>query len=168
MIKVLFVCLGNICRSPMAEGIFNAKVKSEGLEKHLKSDSAGTSDYHIGELPDERTLSCAKRKGITILHRGRQIHQTDFRDFSYILAMDTHNLKNLNQLKEKTAYANKEVYLMRNFVAGSTGLPVPDPYYGGEKEFEEVYQILDEALDGFITHLKEVHPLLKQKREELF
>ena len=149
----------------MAEGIFNAKVKSLGLDKHLQSDSAGTSDYHIGELPDERTLSCAKRKGIAILHRGRQVHHTDFRDFSYIVAMDEHNLKNLNQLKEKTAFPNKEVYLMRNFVAGSTGLPVPDPYYGGEKEFEEVYAILDEALDGFLDHLKQAHPQLGDKGE---
>jgi protein-tyrosine phosphatase len=147
----------------MAEGIFNAKVKSLGLDQHLQSDSAGTSDYHIGELPDERTLSCTKRKGIAILHRGRQVHHTDFRDFSYIVAMDEHNQKNLNQLKEKTAFPTKEVYLMRNFVAGSTGLPVPDPYYGGEKEFEEVYAILDEAMDGFLNHLKKAHPHLVEK-----
>lgn len=151
----------------MAEGIFNAKVKSLGLDQRLQSDSAGTSDYHIGELPDERTLSCAKRKGIAILHRGRQVHHTDFRDFSYIVAMDEHNLKNLNQLKEKTAFATKEVYLMRNFASGSLGLPVPDPYYGGEKEFEEVFTILDEALDGFLNHLKEVHPLIFENSEEL-
>ncbi|MCM0060377.1 MAG: low molecular weight phosphotyrosine protein phosphatase [Algoriphagus sp.] len=160
MIKVLFVCLGNICRSPLAEGIFNAKVKSMGLDKHLQSDSAGTSDYHIGELPDDRTLVCAKRKGIAIQHRGRQVHHTDFRDFAYIVAMDEHNLKNLNQLKENTAHSTKEVYLMRNFVNGTAGLPVPDPYYGGEKEFEEVYTILDKAVDGLLNHLKEAHPQL--------
>ena len=79
--------------------------------------------------------------------------------------MDEHNLKNLNQLKEKTPQSNKEVYLMRNFVAGSTGLPVPDPYYGGEKEFEEVYAILDEALDGFLDHLKQAHSQLDDKGE---
>lgn len=163
MIRVLFVCLGNICRSPMAEGIFNAKVKSLGLDKHLQSDSAGTSDYHIGELPDERTIRCAQKNGVEIQHRGRQVHPTDFRDFTYIVAMDEHNLKNLNQLKEKTANPTKEVFLMRNFVAGSAGLPVPDPYYGGEKEFEEVYAILDEALDGFLNHLKEGYPHLVEK-----
>ncbi len=147
----------------MAEGIFNAKVKSLGLDKHLQSDSAGTSDYHIGELPDERTIRCAQKNGVEIQHRGRQVHPTDFRDFTYIVAMDEHNLKNLNQLKEKTAYPTKEVFLMRNFVAGSAGLPVPDPYYGGEKEFEEVYAILDEALDGFLNHLKEGYPHLVEK-----
>jgi protein-tyrosine phosphatase len=147
----------------MAEGIFNAKVKSLGLDKHLQSDSAGTSDYHIGELPDERTIRCAQKNGVEIQHRGRQVHPTDFRDFTYIVAMDEHNLKNLNQLKEKTAYPTKEVFLMRNFVSGSAGLPVPDPYYGGEKEFEEVYAILDEALDGFLNHLKEGYPHLVEK-----
>lgn len=147
----------------MAEGIFNAKVKSLGLDKHLQSDSAGTSDYHIGELPDERTIRCAQKNGVEIQHRGRQVHPTDFRDFTYIVAMDEHNLKNLNQLKEKTAYPTKEVFLIRNFVDGSAGLPVPDPYYGGEKEFEEVYAILDEALDGFLNHLKEGYPHLVEK-----
>ena len=81
--------------------------------------------------------------------------------------MDEHNLKNLNQLKEKTPHSTKEVYLMRNFVPGCMGLPVPDPYYGGEKEFEEVYRILDEALDEFLNHLKKVHPVLVEKKEQV-
>jgi protein-tyrosine phosphatase len=160
MIHILFVCLGNICRSPLAEGIFNAKIKGLGLEKKIKSDSAGTSDFHIGELPDERTIRCATKNKITIHHRGRQVHRTDFREFNYILAMDEQNLKNLIQLKEKTPYQNTNIHLMRNFAPGETGLPVPDPYYGGEKEFEEVYQILDGALEGFLSHLKGEHPHL--------
>ena len=158
MIKVLFVCLGNICRSPMAEGIFNAKIKGLGLEKSIQSDSAGTSDYHIGELPDERTLRCAQRNGVGIQHRGRQVHISDFRDFAYIIAMDSNNLENLKQLKLQSRFPDKEIFLMLNFTAGSLGLPVPDPYYGGESEFEEVYHILEEALDGFLSHLKEAHP----------
>ena len=88
MIKVLFVCLGNICRSPLAEGIFNAKIKSLGLDKKIKSDSAGTSDFHIGELPDERTIRCATKNKVPIQHRGIQVHRTDFREFNYIVAMD--------------------------------------------------------------------------------
>ena len=86
MIKVLFVCLGNICRSPLAEAIFNQKIKNSGVEVHFKSDSAGTSDFHIGELPDERTLKCAELHKIPIKHRGRQVNRTDFRDFDYIIA----------------------------------------------------------------------------------
>ena len=147
----------------MAEGIFNAKVKSLGLDKHLQSDSAGTSDYHIGELPDERTIRCTQKNGVEIQHRGRQVHPTDFRDFTYIIAMDSSNLRNLEVLKLQSRFPNKEIFLMRNFAAEETGLPVPDPYYGGEKEFEEVYAILDEALDGFLNHLKKGHPHLVEK-----
>ena len=147
----------------MAEGIFNAKIKGLGLEKTIQSDSAGTSDYHIGELPDERTLSCAQRHGVGIKHRGRQVQQSDFRDFAYIIAMDSNNLENLQQLKLQSRFPDKEIFLMRNFAAGATGLAVPDPYYGKEEDFEEVYQILDTALDGFLNQLKEAHPLVFQK-----
>jgi len=153
MIKVLFVCLGNICRSPLAEGIFNAKIKSLGLDKKIKSDSAGTSDFHIGELPDERTIRCATKNKVPIQHRGRQVHRTDFREFNYIVAMDEQNLKNLNQLKEKTPYQNTNVHLMRNFTPGGTGLPVPDPYYGGTDGFENVFNMLDQACDVIANKL---------------
>jgi protein-tyrosine-phosphatase len=143
----------------MAEGIFNAKIKGLGLEKSIKSDSAGTSDYHIGELPDERTIRCAQKKnGVVIQHRGRQVHLTDFRDFTYIIAMDSSNLRNLEVLKLQSRFPNKEIFLMRNFAAGEAGLAVPDPYYGGEEDFENVYRILDNALDGLISHLKGDHP----------
>jgi protein-tyrosine-phosphatase len=142
----------------MAEGIFNAKIKSLGLEKSIKSDSAGTSDYHIGELPDERTIRCALKNGVGIKHRGRQVHLTDFRDFTYIIAMDSTNLRNLEVLKLQSRFPNKEIFLMRNFAAGEAGLAVPDPYYGGEEDFENVYRILDNALDGLISHLKGAHP----------
>lgn len=163
MIKVLFVCLGNICRSPMAEGTFNAKIKGLGLEKSIQSDSAGTSDYHIGELPDERTLSCAQRHGVGIKHRGRQVQLSDFRDFAYIIAMDNNNLENLKQLKLQSRFPDIEIFLMRNFASGAHGLPVPDPYYGTEENFEEVYHILEEAIAGFLVHLTKAHPLIFQK-----
>lgn len=142
----------------MAEGIFSAKIKGLGLEKAIQSDSAGTSDYHIGELMDERTLRCAQRNGVGIQHRGRQVHLTDFRDFTYIIAMDSSNHQNLEQLKLQSRFPNKEIFLMRDFAAGDTGLSVPDPYYGGEEDFEKVYQILDAALDGLINHLRVAHP----------
>jgi protein-tyrosine-phosphatase len=95
---------------------------------------------------------------VGIKHRGRQVQQSDFRDFAYIIAMDSNNLENLQQLKLQSRFPNKEIFLMRNFAAGETGLAVPDPYYGKEEDFEEVYQILDTALDGLISHLKVAHP----------
>jgi protein-tyrosine phosphatase len=159
MIKVLFVCLGNICRSPLAEAIFNKKAEALGLVNQFKSDSAGTSDYHIGELPDERTLRCAQKNGLKINHRGRQVNRTDFRDFDYIIAMDDNNLRNLNTLKIKNNFPEKEIYLLRDFVPGCNGLPVPDPYYGGEEGFDEIFHILQESIDCFLSKVKETHQL---------
>ena len=163
MIQILFVCLGNICRSPMAEGIFNARIKDLGLESKIKSASAGTADYHVGELPDERTVRCAAQKNIPILHRARQVRPSDFRDFDFILAMDHDNLSRLKQVRAKTPYLSKELFLMRSFATGEKDLPVPDPYYGGEKEFEEVFHILDDAITGFLDHLKQEYPLVFEK-----
>lgn len=129
------------------------------MEGKFSSDSAGTSDFHIGELPDERTLRCAERNGLKINHRGRQVNRTDFREFDYIIAMDENNLRNLNHLKVRYNFPNKEIHLMRNFVSGWQGLPVPDPYYGGEEGFEEIFQILDEAIDGLLEQIKVTHQL---------
>ncbi|MCE7054089.1 low molecular weight phosphotyrosine protein phosphatase [Algoriphagus sp. AGSA1] len=159
MIRVLFVCLGNICRSPLAEAIFNSKVKVAGMEAQFKCDSAGTSDFHIGELPDERTVKCAEKYKLPLNHRGRQVNRTDFRDFEYILAMDDHNLRNLNNMKVRYGFGEKEIYLMRDFVTGSQGMSVPDPYYGGQEGFEEIYTILDEAVDRFLAQLIATHHL---------
>jgi protein-tyrosine phosphatase len=159
MIKVLFVCLGNICRSPLAEAIFNHKTQALGLLEQFKSDSAGTSDFHIGELPDERSIKCARQKGLKINHRGRQVNRTDFRDFDYIIAMDDNNLRNLNNLKVRYNFPDKVIYLMRDFVPGWEGLPVPDPYYGDDEGFEEVYQILDESIEKFLTKIQEIHQI---------
>lgn len=159
MIKVLFVCLGNICRSPLAEAIFNHKVQTMGLGKQFKSDSAGTSDFHIGELPDERSIHCAQKNGLNMSHRGRQVNRTDFRDFDYILAMDENNLRNLNNLKVRYNFPEKQIHLIRDFVEGWEGLPVPDPYYGDEQGFEEIYRILDQCVDHFLVKVKEVHHL---------
>lgn len=159
MIKVLFVCLGNICRSPLAEAIFNHKVQAMGLSLQFKSDSAGTSDFHIGELPDDRSILCAKKNGLIMSHRSRQVNRTDFRDFDYIIAMDDNNLRNLNMLKDRYKFPDKEILMMRDFGNGVQGLSVPDPYYGGEEGFDEIFQILDQSIDDFLVKIKEVHQI---------
>jgi len=129
------------------------------MQSQFQSDSAGTSDFHIGELPDDRTLRCAAKHSLTINHRGRQVNRTDFREFDYILAMDDNNLRHLNNLKVRYGYADKQIYLMRDFVQDCEGLSVPDPYYGGEEGFEEIYRILDVALDCFLAQVKVTHQL---------
>src|SRR5690606_16924789 len=105
------------------------------------------------------SIQCANRKGLKISHRGRQVNRTDFRDFDYIIAMDDSNLRNLQTLRNSYKFPGKEICLMRDFVPGSEGLSVPDPYYGGEEGFDEIYQILYESIDNFLTKIQEAHQL---------
>ncbi|ERM84834.1 hypothetical protein P872_22500 [Rhodonellum psychrophilum GCM71 = DSM 17998] len=159
MIKVLFVCLGNICRSPLAEAIFNHKLKAQNLIDKFSSDSCGTSDYHIGELPDERTLKCAKRNNIPIDHRGRQIHRVDIREFQYIIAMDDSNKSNIQEQIKQSGLKHKKVFLMREFQSDPDHIDVPDPYYGNEDGFDLVYNILDDSINSLLEHLKSEHKI---------
>ncbi|MFZ9981176.1 MAG: low molecular weight protein-tyrosine-phosphatase [Cyclobacteriaceae bacterium] len=149
--KILFVCLGNICRSPLAEAIFNKRVRDMGLEGQLIADSCGTGSYHIGERPDPRTLASAAKYGIPVSHLCRQLHENDFTEFDMILAMDESNKKNI--LWKGGEPFSKKVWLMRAFDPHG-GEQVPDPYHGRESEFEEVYQILDRSVSGLIRYLK--------------
>jgi protein-tyrosine phosphatase len=157
MLKVLFVCLGNICRSPLADAVFKHKIAQQGLEKKFRSDSCGTSDFHIGELSDERTLLCAKKHGITLNHRGRQINRIDIREFDYIIAMDESNITNIQKLLEQYSLQHNQIFLIREFQPNPDKLEVPDPYYGGEDGFENVYHILDDSIDHLLKHLKTAH-----------
>jgi len=145
------VCLGNICRSPMAEGILRAKLISAG--KKAIVDSAGTSDYHVGESPDYRAIKTLRDKQIDISGlAGRQFSVNDFDEFDYIYAMDASNLKNI-LLLARNEEDNVKVDLIMNLVEPGLNRSVPDPYFGGNEGFEEVYKMLDEAANKIIAKL---------------
>jgi protein-tyrosine phosphatase len=155
-IRVLFVCLGNICRSPLAEAVFNHKIQQSGLDGHFEVDSCGTGDYHIGEPPDPRTLANARKNGISVNHFCRQLTVDDLSYFDYVLAMDNSNLQNILSLDGSDHHSHK-VSLLREFDSEGKGLEVPDPYFGGEEGFDLVYSILDRSLDGFIAYVRQTH-----------
>ncbi|MEQ8240429.1 MAG: low molecular weight protein-tyrosine-phosphatase [Cyclobacteriaceae bacterium] len=150
MKNILFVCLGNICRSPLAEAIFNHQIKQRNLADKFSSDSAGTSNYHIGENPDTRSIASAVSHGVEISHKGRQFHYLDGKKFDYILAMDKNNYRDIiHEMGNK----HEGLYLMRQFDDKNKGADVPDPYYGGEDGFENVFQILSLSINNFIDFL---------------
>ncbi len=160
-VKVLFVCLGNICRSPSAEGVFRKYVVDAGLESRFEIDSAGTLDYHAGERADRRSERAAQRRGIDISkHRARQIEPHDFERYDYILAMDKSNLSNLERLCP-AAHRHK-LALMMSF-APALGDEVPDPYYGDGTAFENVLDMLEDACRNFLTHIVEKQLLASLK-----
>lgn len=149
MTKVLFVCMGNICRSPTAEGVFVKMVRDAGLEGVVKVDSAGTHAYHVGEPPDLRAQQSARKRGYDIAElRARQITQDDFRDFDLILAMDWENLALLQQQCPR-AHKHK-LHLLMRFAGEHDAATVPDPYYGGPEGFNTVLDYVEDACQGLI------------------
>jgi protein-tyrosine phosphatase len=153
MTKILMVCLGNICRSPLAEGILRDKAKKQGL-LDLNVDSAGTAPFHIGEHPDKRSVANALKHGIDIsVHIGRQFSRADFNNFDRIYVMDHSNLENVLVLANNQKESEK-VKLILNELSPGMNQPVPDPYFGGEEGFEAVFNLLDKACAVIINELK--------------
>lgn len=159
MINVLFVCLGNICRSPLAEAVFNRLIQREGLDDVIACDSAGTSDYHLGEPPDRRTLDVIQKKGLDIEHLGRQFIREDFLGFDYIIAMDESNLANIRKLEDTQREGSYSLFLMREFEDDAYDLNVPDPYWGGDNGFLEVHDIVLRSGKNLLDYIKKEHQL---------
>lgn len=150
--RILFVCMGNICRSPTAEGVFRHMLATQAPQLQIEIDSAGTHDYHVGAPPDRRAIAAAQRRGIDLSAlRARMVASEDFAHYDLILAMDD---ENLTELKRRAPPAHHErIRLMMDFAPQAVSRAVPDPYYGGAQGFEEVLDLLEEAARGLVQEL---------------
>ena len=152
--SVLFVCLGNICRSPLAEGVFRHLVEEEGLDDHFEIDSAGTGAWHIGERPDGRATLVAQQHGIELDSRARQVRPEDFERFDYVIAMDRDNLTTLVRMQEAAGTEAHIELLRANDPERDDGDEVPDPYYGGTSGFENVYQMVRRCCKSLLREIR--------------
>ncbi len=154
MVKVLFVCMGNICRSPTAHGVFRELVRQEGLEDAIQIDSAGTHAYHVGNPPDQRAQATARNRGIDLSDlRARQVNPEDFERFDYVLAMDEENLAILRELCPPGREERLRLFL--DFAPQRPEREVPDPYYGGPQGFEHVFDLVEEAARGLLEDIRQ-------------
>ena len=152
--KILFVCLGNICRSPAAEAIFKQKIKNRDLENYFFVDSAGTGGWHVGNLADPRMRETASSRGIDLTSRSRQIEEKDLLEFDHILVMDKDNLHAVQSLVHNESHSTtSKIKLILSYSKNSQLDEVPDPYYGGQNGFEKVLNLLDDAIDRLIDSL---------------
>ncbi|SEO52695.1 low molecular weight protein-tyrosine-phosphatase [Aquisalimonas asiatica] len=155
-LKVLFVCLGNICRSPSAEGVFRHMLAEQGLDHVIETDSAGTHAYHVGNPPDQRSQIAARKRGVDIGDlRARQVNRSDFEYFDYVLAMDRSNLEIL--LAEAPERYRSKVRLFLEYASDAEEDEVPDPYYGGDRGFEHVLDLIGEASSGLLAAIRRTH-----------
>jgi len=159
MISVIFVCLGNICRSPLAESIFKKLVKAEGLESKISCNSAGTSDYHLGHASDPRTIEIAMENNIKIDHLATQFSLMDARNFDYIVAMDESNYNDILKVISLDKLLIEKLLLMREFDDDKNEINVPDPYFGGAEGFQNMYNILLRSCRGLLSFLREKHKI---------
>jgi protein-tyrosine phosphatase len=155
VVKVLFVCMGNICRSPAAEGIFKKLVEGAKLDSEISIDSAGTIDSHAGELPDARMRKHALARGYNLESHARQFNpRKDFDEFDYIIAMDNDNYMDIKRMDNRNLH-NKKILKMADFISDKNVSEVPDPYYGGAEGFEFVIDILEDGTKNLLTKIKD-------------
>lgn len=155
-VRVLFICMGNICRSPLAHGLFLHRVREEGLADRVEVDSAGTHAYHVGEPPDRRSQETARRRGVDLSEqRARKVEVSDFEAYDYLLAMDRENLANLRAICPPALHP--KVRLFMEFAPELGVHEVPDPYYGGASGFERVYDLVEAATHGLLADIRERH-----------
>lgn len=165
-IRVMFVCLGNICRSPLAHGIFERLVREAGLEDRIEVASSGTGAWHIGEPPDRRMRQTARRYGLDLDHLcAQQFESRDLQTYDHIFVMDKSNLHDVLYLDRKDRFGNK-VRLFREFDPDPGDFQVPDPYYGGDQGFENVYAIVERTARTILDRLIEEHDLLEVPKRE--
>ena len=152
--SVLFVCLGNICRSPAAEAIFLDLINKKGFKDNFIVDSAGTGSWHIGKKADTRMRIAAQNRGLEILSRARQINYQDFEKFNYIITMDDSNFENIIALKSKKSLSHSSsIDKIQNFRTVFEETEVPDPYFGGDEGFDYVLDILEDSVSGFLDRI---------------
>ena len=158
MVKVLFVCMGNICRSPTAEGVFRHIVEQSGLQQSIHIDSAGTHAYHVGNPPDPRAQQAASKRNYDLSpQRARQVNAGDFSQFDYVLAMDESNYADLENICPGEHMDKLSLFL--EFATQASEQEVPDPYYGGDQGFEHVLDLVEEASRGLLNSIRQKHGL---------
>ena len=152
-VRILFVCLGNICRSPAGEGVMRHIVEKAGLSSKFQIDSAGTGAWHVGEYPDSRMSQAARQRGIDLKSLGRQVTREDFHKFDFVIAMDDDNYRTCQA--RRPSDAKSHLYPMKEFVHSKTINGIPDPYYGGPGGFENVLDLVQEGCENLLRHIVE-------------
>lgn len=150
--RILFVCLGNICRSPLAESVFRHLARERGVEHEFEVDSAGTSGYHAGDPPDARSVATARARGVEVAGRSRELRPDDLTRFDYVIAMDAENLTEVERLRGSLT-GGARVHRLREWDPAGGELDVPDPYYGGPHGFERVHELVERSCAALLDHL---------------